>query len=311
MINGVINIYKEKGYTSHDVVAKLRGILHQKKIGHTGTLDPDAQGVLPVCLGKATRMCDMLTDWNKTYEAVMLLGQTTDTQDTSGNVIRMCEPETDARKIMDAIDSFVGDYEQIPPMYSALKYNGRKLYELARQGIEVERKPRHVRIESIRVNELNVQEHTVRMTVECSKGTYIRTLCNDIGDRLGCGACMKELTRTSVGCFNTDNALTLGSVQAKVLLGDIADNIIPIDAIFNKYRAIHGCERADAALHNGNMIPVTEEYIAVEGEAAAHDDESFRMYDSCGIFVGIYRHAEGCLVPVKMFYDAGEAAGDN
>ena len=291
MINGVINIYKEKGYTSHDVVAKLRGILHQKKIGHTGTLDPDAQGVLPVCLGKATRMCDMLTDWNKTYEAVMLLGQTTDTQDTSGNVIRMCEPETDARKIMDAIDSFVGDYEQIPPMYSALKHNGRKLYELARQGIEVERKPRHVRIESIRVNELNVQEHTVRMTVECSKGTYIRTLCNDIGDRLGCGACMKELTRTSVGCFNTDNALTLGSVQAKVLLGDIADNIIPIDAIFNKYRAIHGCERADAALHNGNMIPVTEEYIAVEGEAAAHDDESFRMYDSCGIFVGIYRHA--------------------
>ena len=219
MINGVINIYKEKGYTSHDVVAKLRGILHQKKIGHTGTLDPDAQGVLPVCLGKATRMCDMLTDWNKTYEAVMLLGQTTDTQDTSGNVIRMCEPETDARKIMDAIDSFVGDYEQIPPMYSALKHNGRKLYELARQGIEVERKPRHVRIESIRVNELNVQEHTVRMTVECSKGTYIRTLCNDIGDRLGCGACMKELTRTSVGCFNTDNALTLGSVQAKVLLG--------------------------------------------------------------------------------------------
>lgn len=253
----------------------------------------------------------MLTDWNKTYEAVMLLGQTTDTQDTSGNVIRMCEPETDARKIMDAIDSFVGDYEQIPPMYSALKHNGRKLYELARQGIEVERKPRHVRIESIRVNELNVQEHTVRMTVECSKGTYIRTLCNDIGDRLGCGACMKELTRTSVGCFNTDNALTLGSVQAKVLLGDIADNIIPIDAIFNKYRAIHGCERADAALHNGNMIPVAEEYIAVEGEAAAHDDESFRMYDSCGIFVGIYRHAEGRLVPVKMFYDAGEAAGDN
>lgn len=149
------------------------------------------------------------------------------------------------------------------------------------------------------------------MTVECSKGTYIRALCNDIGDRLGCGACMKELTRTSVGCFNTDNALTLGSVQAKVLLGDIADNIIPIDAIFNKYRAIHGCERADAALHNGNMIPVTEEYIAVEGEAAAHDDESFRMYDSCGIFVGIYRHAEGRLVPVKMFYDAGEAAGDN
>ncbi len=122
---------------------------------------------------------------------------------------------------------------------------------------------------------------------------------------------MKELTRTSVGCFNTDNALTLGSVQAKVLLGDIADNIIPIDAIFNKYRAIHGCERADAALHNGNMIPVAEEYIAVEGEAAAHDDESFRMYDSCGIFVGIYRHAEGRLVPVKMFYDAGEAAGDN
>ena len=137
MINGVINIYKEKGYTSHDVVAKLRGIFHQKKIGHTGTLDPDAEGVLLVCLGKATKICDMLTDRDKTYETVMLLGVDTDTQDISGNIKKTGEPETDVRKIMDAIDSFVGEYDQIPPMYSALKVNGRKLYELARDGIEV------------------------------------------------------------------------------------------------------------------------------------------------------------------------------
>ena len=238
MINGVINIYKEKGYTSHDVVAKLRGILHQKKIGHTGTLDPDAQGVLPVCLGKATRMCDMLTDWNKTYEAVMLLGQTTDTQDTSGNVIRMCEPETDARKIMDAIDSFVGDYEQIPPMYSALKHNGRKLYELARQGIEVERKPRHVRIESIRVNELNVQEHTVRMTVECSKGTYIRTLCEDIAKKLNTIGYMQNLLRIEVGEFNIKDSITL-TMEDKTDLENIEKNIITIEKIFSKYPKVN------------------------------------------------------------------------
>ena len=183
MINGILNIYKEKGYTSHDVVARLRGIVGQKKIGHTGTLDPDAEGVLPVCLGRATKVCDMLTDKDKTYEAVLLLGKTTDTQDISGKVLKECEGDlikmADEAQIISCIEGFAGEYDQIPPMYSALKVNGRKLYELAREGKTVERKSRKVTIHAIRIKEICLPR--VRMEVECSKGTYIRTLCHDIG----------------------------------------------------------------------------------------------------------------------------------
>ena len=186
MINGVLNIYKEKGFTSHDVVAKLRGITKQKKIGHTGTLDPDAQGVLPVCLGKATKLCDMLTDKDKVYEAVLLLGKSTDTQDITGTVLEEKSisglTEEAVRK---CIQAFIGEQEQIPPMYSALKVNGKKLYELAREGIEIERKARRITIHDIEILEVNLPR--VRMSVHCSKGTYIRTLCNDIGEKLGCG----------------------------------------------------------------------------------------------------------------------------
>ena len=186
MIHGIINVYKEKGFTSHDVVAKLRGIVGQKKIGHTGTLDPDATGVLPVCLGKATKLCDLLTDKNKTYEAVLLLGKTTDTQDITGEVLE--EKSTEAlteEKVREAIEGFIGDYEQIPPMYSALKVNGKKLYELAREGKVIERKARPVKILDIQILEIDLPK--VRMEVSCSKGTYIRTLCHDIGEKLGCG----------------------------------------------------------------------------------------------------------------------------
>ena len=188
MIHGIINVYKEKGFTSHDVVAKLRGIVGQKKIGHTGTLDPDATGVLPVCLGKATKLCDLLTDKNKTYEAVLLLGKTTDTQDITGEVLE--EKSTEAlteEKVREAIEGFIGDYEQIPPMYSALKVNGKKLYELAREGKVIERKARPVKILDIQILEIDLPK--VRMEVSCSKGTYIRTLCHDIGEKLGCGGC--------------------------------------------------------------------------------------------------------------------------
>ena len=195
MIHGIINVYKEKGFTSHDVVAKLRGIVGQKKIGHTGTLDPDATGVLPVCLGKATKLCDLLTDKDKTYEAVMLLGMTTDTQDVTGRILEERSTETlTADKVREVIRSFIGDYDQIPPMYSALKVNGKKLYELAREGKVVERKARPVKILDIRIIEMDLPR--VRMEVSCSKGTYIRTLCHDIGEQLGCGGCMESLIRT-------------------------------------------------------------------------------------------------------------------
>ena len=214
MVNGILNVYKEKGYTSHDVVAKLRGIVGQKKIGHTGTLDPDAEGVLPVCLGRATKVCDMLTEKNKTYEAVLLLGKETDTQDISGTVLRVGETEgLTQEQVKDCVMSFVGEYDQIPPMYSALKVNGKKLYELAREGKTIERKSRKVEIKEIRILEMALPR--VRMEVSCSKGTYIRTLCHDIGEKLGCFGCMESLLRTKVSRFELKSSLKLSEIQKK------------------------------------------------------------------------------------------------
>ena len=193
MYNGIINVYKEKGYTSFDVVARMRGICGQKKIGHTGTLDPDAEGVLPVCLGKATKVCDMLTDSDKVYRAVMQLGIETDTQDLTGTVLSACEvPVLTETEIRDVIRTFQGEIMQVPPMYSALKVNGKKLCDLARAGVTVERKARPVTIYEIRIERVELPE--IELTVSCSKGTYIRTLCHDIGQKsapfTGCRVCI-------------------------------------------------------------------------------------------------------------------------
>ena len=164
-MDGIINVYKEKGFTSHDVVAKLRGIFHQKKIGHTGTLDPDATGVLPVCLGKATKVCDLLTDKDKTYQAVVRLGVVTDTQDMSGTILNKSTVNVTKEQLLEKAASFVGEISQIPPMYSAIKINGKKLYELAREGKEVERKPRQIVIHSIQIEEIDLDNHLFSMTV--------------------------------------------------------------------------------------------------------------------------------------------------
>ena len=187
---GIIVIHKEKGFTSHDVVAKLRGILHMKKIGHTGTLDPDATGVLPVALGKGTKLVDLLTDKEKTYEAVLHLGIDTDTQDMSGTVLEEKPVNVTEEEVRKVLKSFVGEQLQVPPMYSALKVNGKKLYELAREGKTVERKARPVCFYEIEPLEFHLP--LVKIRVTCSKGTYIRTLCHDIGEKLGCGGCMED-----------------------------------------------------------------------------------------------------------------------
>lgn len=210
-MDGVINVYKEKGYTSHDVVAKMRGILKQRKIGHTGTLDPMAEGVLPVCLGTATKLCDMLADKSKTYEAVLLLGVETDTQDITGTILAQAPVKTDKEQVKKAVLSFLGPYNQVPPMYSALKIDGKKLYELARQGKEVERAARPVEILDIQIK--NIALPRVELLVSCSKGTYIRTLCYDIGKKLGCGGCMEALIRTRVSGFLAEDSLTLSQLQ--------------------------------------------------------------------------------------------------
>ena len=237
MVNGILNVYKEKGYTSHDVVAKLRGIVGQKKIGHTGTLDPDAEGVLPVCLGRATKVCDMLTEKDKTYEAVLLLGKETDTQDISGTVLRVGETEgLTQEQVKDCVMSFVGEYDQIPPMYSALKVNGKKLYELAREGKTIERKSRKVEIKEIRILEMALPR--VRMEVSCSKGTYIRTLCHDIGEKLGCFGCMESLLRTKVSRFELESSLKLSEIQKKREEGKLSEIITPLDAVFFQYPAV-------------------------------------------------------------------------
>lgn len=301
MINGIINVYKEKGFTSFDVVAKMRGMFHQKKIGHTGTLDPDAEGVLPVCLGKATKVCDLLTDKDKEYKAVLLLGQETDTQDISGEVLNASEVHVTEDEVRAAILSFVGAYEQVPPMYSALKINGQKLCDLARKGITVERKARPVVIHSIEIVSINLPE--VEMIVSCSKGTYIRTLCDDIGKKLGCFGCMKSLLRTRVDRFTVEKALTLSQLQK--MIEETPENdwnfIEPIDGVFHKYVSVQTKEEAQKLVLNGNRIP--NEFIADFAEEKKR--EQVRLYDFTDKFIGIYTYIEESqeYKPVKLFMD--------
>ena len=300
MIHGIINIHKEKGYTSHDVVAKLRGIVGQKKIGHTGTLDPDATGVLPVCFGKATKLCDMLTDKDKTYETVMLLGKTTDTQDITGTVIAEQPFEhLNSEIVKEKVSSFVGDYQQVPPMYSALKVNGKKLYELAREGIEIERKARPVSIFAIDI--LEVRLPRVKMRVSCSKGTYIRTLCHDIGQALGCGACMEELVRTQVSCFYLKDSLTLGEVQKKRDLGELSEVLIPIDKMFETYEAVKLKPEYVSLVYNGNTF--LPKHLCERIELT--DGKKVRVYDEKNQFIAIYQYGkESNLFKIeKMFFE--------
>ena len=284
-----------KGFTSHDVVAKLRGILHMKKIGHTGTLDPDAEGVLPVALGKATRLVDMITDKEKTYETVMRLGVVTDTQDMSGTVLsQTAELHVTEEELRAVIESFVGDYMQVPPMYSALKVNGKKLYELAREGKTVERKPRPVHFYEIEILEIDLP--LVHFRVTCSKGTYIRTLCHDIGEKLGCGAAMETLLRTKVGRFTLDDAITLAQTEEAVKNGTIESKVLGIEEILAEYPRVCCTKEGDRLLANGN--PLVQTLIDAEEK-----DGWIRMCNSEGNFAGVYQWDEkrDRYFPVKMF----------
>ena len=310
MLNGIINVYKEKGYTSFDVVAKLRGILKTKKIGHTGTLDPDAEGVLPVCLGKATKVCDLLTDKDKEYETVMLLGVETDTQDVTGNVLTEQAVSLREEELRAAIMSFVGDQMQVPPMYSALKVDGRKLYDLARAGITVERKARPIRIYEIEIQKISLPR--VYMRVHCSKGTYIRTLCADIGTRLGCGACMESLLRTRVAEFYVKDALRLSQIEefvSKEAMGLAPERwergmfsfLVPTDSIFVQYASAAVLPEFEKHLYNGNRMrpEMFAEY------QKAWETDAIRVYDAAGHFIGIYRFEPGRMdyKPLKVFME--------
>lgn len=298
-MNGIINIYKEKGFTSHDVVAKLRGILKQRKIGHTGTLDPDAEGVLPVCLGKATKLCDFLTDKEKEYRAVLLLGLETDTQDISGEVLEEKCVDVSEKEVREAVMSFVGEYSQIPPMYSALKVNGKKLYELAREGKTVERAAREVTIHNIIIEDMNLPRITIR--VKCSKGTYIRTLCHDIGKKLGCNGCMESLLRTQSGVFKLEGSLRLGEVESLRDEGELEKYIYPIDGVFSEYPKVQVKKDAEKMLYNGNAM--YENQLIYNCEQSVLRVNDICIYDSEANFIGVYRYSEKDrqYKPVKVF----------
>ncbi|MBR0171585.1 MAG: tRNA pseudouridine(55) synthase TruB [Lachnospiraceae bacterium] len=314
--NGLLNVYKEAGWTSNDVVAKLRGILKQKKIGHTGTLDPDAVGVLVVCLGSATSLTDMLTDHDKEYLAVCKLGVTTDTQDLSGTVTEELPVHVTPEEVRRVVRAFQGDYEQIPPMYSAIKVNGRRLYTLARNGVEIERKPRTVKIHAISVADTSALEtdHTFVMEVRCSRGTYIRTLCHDIGQALGTGGAMAHLTRCAVADFRIENARTIGEIQALSDAGHPEEAILPVDRVFRDLDKIVFAGEARKAAVNGNALRLNQlisfapdrEQDPMEAETLYKNEERVRLYDENGVFFGVYRYDAKRRVfqPEKFLYRA-------
>lgn len=300
MYHGIINVYKEKGFTSHDVVAKLRGICRQKKIGHTGTLDPDAEGVLPVCLGKATKLCETMTDKDKTYEACMRLGIITDTQDMTGNILSQTQVNVSVNEVKEAIHSFLGEYGQIPPMYSALKVNGKKLYEYAREGITIERKPRKVTIYSIEITKIELP--LVWFQVECSKGTYIRSLCQDIGDKLGCGAAMESLVRTRVSSFYIKDSLTLAQIEQFREQGCLEQYLLSIDEMFSGWQKTVVKPEYEKFLYNGNPL------LLHQFESEVKIEENLLVYDRAGHFIGVYQwnQEKEIFKPWKLFLPVSE-----
>ena len=286
MYDGIVNVYKEAGYTSHDVVARLRGIYGQKKVGHTGTLDPLAEGVLIVVLGRATRLADLIITKKKKYTAEMLLGITTDTDDITGNVISEAESgETDrlfSNKAMleglikDVFSGFMGKSMQIPPRYSAIKINGKKLYEYAREGIEVELTPRPIEIYSLILKGINESEHKVLFEVEASKGTYVRSLIRDIGERIGCGATMSGLVRDEINGIYLSDALKISDLEKLKGEDRLAESVLPMDKLLENYPEVHVRKEAVRFLSNGNRL--SQGSFTEQDEELVMQAEFFRVY---------------------------------
>ncbi len=268
-VNGILIVDKDKGFTSHDVVNVIRKIYGTRKVGHTGTLDPDATGVLPICIGKATKVCDMLTFSDKEYIAKVRLGIVTDTQDLSGEVLSESRVDVTIDELESAVKDHVGEIMQIPPMYSALKVNGQKLCDLARKGIEVERKPRPVTIYSAEVSDFDGTGFNIK--VRCSKGTYIRTLCHDIGKTLGCGAAVAELRRTASSVFSIDDAITLDKLKTLKESGEHMSALIDTDEVFKDYEKLVISDALQKRVCNGavsfvGFAPGTYRLYSKEGK---------------------------------------------
>lgn len=353
-MDGIINVYKEKGYTSHDVVARLRGITKEKHIGHTGTLDPAAAGVLPMCLGAVTKACELLTEKGKEYETILLLGIETNTEDATGEIVSSGDVSgiTDDM-IIEAVKSFEGDISQVPPMFSATRINGQRYYDLARKGVEIEREAKQVHVSSIEIisditrcllsqkeaftpypdtnltkfaeepdpeegrwhwenNDIRKDENKdipvirVALRIACEKGTYIRTICADIGRKLGCGGCMERLLRTRSGAFKIEDSHSLAELEeifAKTSLQEIQNVLLSADTCFMEYPALHCKEKYDSVLLNGNLMRMRhfKEYIEVA-------DPINRVYDSHNDFKALYEWVEERKLyrPLKVFISTKE-----
>ena len=298
-MDGIINVYKEKGFTSHDVVAVMRKIANQKKIGHTGTLDPEAEGVLPVCLGKATKLADYIMASEKQYRAMVRLGITTTTEDASGEVLEERPVDVTEEELQKALLSMEGEQMQVPPMYSALKVNGKKLYELAREGKEVERKARKVTIFGIRLLQF-LPPNRAEILVDCSKGTYIRTLCADLGKRLGCGAHMETLLRTKSGRFTLENACSLEELRTLAAENRLEEALLSMEEALMQYPAVTVQPRADRLMANGCKIFAPHWKQQEENLTLG---QTVRGYNSQGHLMGLYTVEEAeelFLKPQKM-----------
>ncbi len=304
--NGILNINKPEGWTSQDVVAKLRGRLHIRRVGHTGTLDPMATGVLPVCFGKATRIIEYYDDDFKTYEAEMKLGMVTDTLDITGTVLETKPVDVSEEDVIQTIDSFRGWITQIPPKYSALKVNGKPLYKYAREGVEVEIKSRKIYVEDIQPVEVNLGENRILFRVTCSKGTYIRTICDDIGKKMGCGGTMTSLQRTQSGCFRVEDARTLPEIL-EMTDEELERCVIPMDETLVHLGRIelksmesvpfyYNGREIDTGYVNVLASPAVPEAMQKESRLG----DKYRVYDPEGKFLGISSLRENTLYPEKV-----------
>ena len=290
MANGILVIDKSAGWTSQDVAAKLRGVFHERRVGHGGTLDPMATGVLPVFIGRATRAAEFLESAEKEYVAGLRLGVVTDTQDTSGTVLETNSVCVTRAQLEAALRQFLGPIEQIPPMYSAIKINGQKLYELARRGQEVARKPRSITIHALELLEGEGADWTVR--VRCSKGTYVRTLCHDLGRALGCGGCMSSLRRTRAGSFTLAQAVTMQQVLDFAAGQDPQQLLMPVDAVFAAHPPLIVTLGQAAKLKNGAQV---KDWQFQSG--------TYRVYAEDGEFLLLGRVEGVVLTTIKSFFE--------
>ncbi len=285
-MNGIVIIDKPAGWTSQDVVSKLRGVLHTKRIGHGGTLDPMATGVLPIFVGRATRAVEFFEHAEKTYETVLLPGITTDTEDITGTVLNEQEASVSGSQLEAVLERFRGEIQQIPPMYSAIKVNGQKLVNLARKGKEIQRQPRPVTIHELTL--LSMEADGIHLRVHCSKGTYIRTLCKDIGQALGCGGCMASLRRVAAGAYTLENAISL---QELVESGHPEKYLLPIDSLFARYPAVQLTPNQEKRCKNGGSFTLPMA------------DGTYRAYSQTGEFLMLGKVADNVMSTIKSFFD--------